>query len=288
MTDTQTLLKMCAFSDIAYSDGCYIKDCCNQQPESGDFKRSCIKNNVNKDSIFYFDASETGHTDAQVHIFKLNTGELVISCRGTESKSDVLTDLKAWKNNLYDIYYHKNYKNLKSKFGMPAIHAGFYDQYSSIRFIIYHKVYEYLLNEKINPTLIFVGHSLGGALATIGSVCIAVQFANRDDLKIKCYTYGSPRVGDKNFANIFNHFVKDSERIVNELDPVPMIPRMTGYKHVKGLKHMCQDNNKIGIFGFNKAYQRFNRFMFKVFKVLYYSETKDHSLSEYEKKINLC
>ena len=285
---TERLLKMCGFSDMAYCNGDYIDQCYGSTPcNDNDLVQSCIHKHI-KNKPFFFDAKETGHSDAQAYIFLTNDNELVISCRGTESRSDVLTDLKAWKNNLYDVYYHNNYCRFRNKFGVPTVHAGFYDQYNTIKFIIYHKIYNYLLTKPKNPKIVFTGHSLGGALATIGALCTAVQFSNRNDVEIKCYTYGSPRVGNSCFAKIFNKFVHESERIVNDLDPVPMIPRMTGYKHVKGLKHICNDDKGIGIFTFNKAYQKFNSFMFKIFKVIYYSKTEDHSLNEYERKLKVC
>lgn len=49
-------------------------------------------------------------------------------------------------------------------------------------------------------------------------------------------TAGSPRVGNAAFAKLFNSFVDTSIRIVNDLDPIPMVPpSFFGWRHVKGL-----------------------------------------------------
>lgn len=72
----------------------------------------------------------------------------------------------------------------------------------------------------------FTGHSLGGALATLGAARYTIE-------KGACglYTFGSPRVGDKTFASAFP--VKTAFRIINNKDLVPRIPpRALGYKHV--------------------------------------------------------
>ena len=72
------------------------------------------------------------------------------------------------------------------------------------------------------------------------------------------------------------------------MDPVPMIPRMTGYYHVKGLKHITEEDNKFKIFDYNKPYQKFNSWLFSLFKVIYFSSKANHSLSEYEERIKCC
>ena len=121
---------------------------------------------------------------------------------------------------------------------------------------------------------------------------MAVQFSNRKNLDVQCFTYGSPRVGNKAFVKIFDKFVGRSARIVNELDPVPMIPRLTGYYHVRGLQHITEEENdgekKYNLFDFTKPYEKFNSFLFGIFKVICYSSTDNHSLSEYEERLEAC
>ncbi|KAA0054145.1 putative feruloyl esterase A [Cucumis melo var. makuwa] len=46
------------------------------------------------------------------------------------------------------------------------------------------------------------------------------------------YNFGSPRVGNRQFAEIYNKKVKDSWRVVNHRDIIPTVPRLMGYCHV--------------------------------------------------------
>ncbi|KAK9146324.1 hypothetical protein Sjap_006227 [Stephania japonica] len=49
---------------------------------------------------------------------------------------------------------------------------------------------------------------------------------------VTMYNFGSPRVGNKRFVEIYNKKVKDSWRIVNHRDIIPTVPRLMGYFHV--------------------------------------------------------
>ena len=227
MTDS---IFICSIAQMSYYDKEYVEKCFAGK----------IVNNMELDkkllcTPFFFDASETGYCDAQVYICYTQKNELLITCRGTESLSDIVTDLKLWRDNLYDISYHNNFQSLKKTFGIPKIHTGFYEQYHTIKYIIHQKISLYLLENK-DPVIIFTGHSLGGALATIGAACASIQFKHLN-LNIQCYTFGSPKVGNSNFVKIFDTFVTKSIRFVNNMDPVPMMPYF-GYVHVKGLTHL--------------------------------------------------
>ena len=79
---------------------------------------------------------------------------------------------------------------------------------------------------------IFVtGHSLGGALATLGAAYLSGWGL------AACYTFGAPRVGNKEFSSSLQTPIY---RVVNPLDTVPHIPTpLRGYRHAgvrKGLR----------------------------------------------------
>ncbi|KAK5978860.1 Triacylglycerol lipase, partial [Trichostrongylus colubriformis] len=71
--------------------------------------------------------------------------------------------------------------------------------------------------------IVFTGHSLGGALATLAAARTAKQGLRANE-KITVYTYGEPRVGDALFATNYDSMIKDSYRVVFRRDIVPHLP----------------------------------------------------------------
>lgn len=65
------------------------------------------------------------------------------------------------------------------------------------------------------------GHSLGGALATLLTVDVALTTGYRTPV---AYTFASPRAGDHLLSASFNAFVPESYRIYNRCDLVPNLP----------------------------------------------------------------
>lgn len=81
-----------------------------------------------------------------------------------------------------------------------------------------------------------IGHSLGGALATISSIYLPLHLPA--DTVFKTITYGSPRVGNQAFVDYINAR-RDVSRVVNRADIVPIVPgRFLGFAHVNGEKHI--------------------------------------------------
>ncbi|KNC81501.1 hypothetical protein, variant [Sphaeroforma arctica JP610] len=86
------------------------------------------------------------------------------------------------------------------------------------------------------PHVFITGHSLGGSLATLFALDCAIRFP---ELKSTVYTFGSPRVGNKNFAAYYDEKVPHTFRLVNDGDVVTGVPKFKGpsflnitYKHV--------------------------------------------------------
>lgn len=89
-------------------------------------------------------------------------------------------------------------------------------------------------------TIWFTGHSLGAALATLA----ASRYGNLRGL----YTYGSPRVGDRDFKN---EFPIKTYRFKNHRDLVTRVPPPILYDHVGELKYidsqgLIRDNSSPG------------------------------------------
>jgi triacylglycerol lipase len=102
-----------------------------------------------------------------------------------------------------------------------AVHCGFLEAFTRCR-----KEIEATLDAAVRPPLALyvTGHSLGGALGQLASAAL-----NRDNL-VACYTFGSPRVGTRDFAQ---QVKCPNYRIVNNWDLVPGVPLpwFRGYRH---------------------------------------------------------
>ena len=85
-------------------------------------------------------------------------------------------------------------------------------------------------------SLTICGHSLGGALATLLALDVAVNTVNRDfNFPPTVYTYASPRTGDDSFVALYNQAVPNTIRVANRVDLVPKLPLPPLYEHVLGL-----------------------------------------------------
>jgi Lipase (class 3) len=73
------------------------------------------------------------------------------------------------------------------------------------------------------------GHSLGGALATLLGLDVAVNTIFKNPT---VYTYASPRTGDSAFTAFYDHMVPNTIRVANRMDLVPKLPMPPLYDHV--------------------------------------------------------
>ncbi len=101
--------------------------------------------------------------------------------------------------------------------GLP-VHGGFQRTFESFESVIH----EYFRQNRSNPSTIhIVGHSLGGALATLAADSLSERGQN-----VKLYTFGSPRVGTMSFSDNLAGKLDASNmfRVSNQSDPVTMVP----------------------------------------------------------------
>lgn len=82
-----------------------------------------------------------------------------------------------------------------------------------------------------------VGHSLGGAIATLDSLYFKLNLPST--ISIKAVTYGLPRVGNQAFADLIDSKITDFSHVTNLKDLVPILPgRFLGFVHPSGEKHI--------------------------------------------------
>ncbi|XP_050216968.1 uncharacterized protein LOC126667886 [Mercurialis annua] len=179
---------------------------------------------------------DNSSTDTQVAIWRDPARKrLVVAFRGTEQSKwkDLLTDLMLAPTGL-------NPERLGGDFKQEVqVHSGFLSAYDSVRVriisIIKHAIgYSDNGAEPAVKWHVFVtGHSLGGALATLLALELSSsQLSKSAAISVSMYNFGSPRVGNRRFAELYNQNVKDTWRVVNHRDIIPTVPRLMGYCHV--------------------------------------------------------
>jgi len=77
-------------------------------------------------------------------------------------------------------------------------------------------------------TLTVTGHSLGGALASLLALDVALNSGTK---QLSVYTYASPKVGELLFQHTYNSVAPDTYRVYNRPDLVPTVPFFP-YVHV--------------------------------------------------------
>ncbi|WP_339800836.1 lipase family protein [uncultured Marinobacter sp.] len=131
-------------------------------------------------------------------------GHHVIAVRGTKANHDWLTNGNV---------------GLSASTNGSSVHAGFNKTFESIRPLL-----ERQLSPKVSrgPVLGIhcVGHSLGGALASLTADWVKQRYGKNVNL----YTFGAPRVGLNGYAGKSTFEVDNHFRCTHGADPVPYVP----------------------------------------------------------------
>jgi pimeloyl-ACP methyl ester carboxylesterase len=113
--------------------------------------------------------------------------------------------------------------------GGGRVHSGF----KAALDLVWRELSEQLSRLADGRSLWFTGHSLGAALATLA--------ARRFPSAASLYTFGSPRVGDQEFNDIYP---VRAYRVVNDKDMVAFLPPPFRYRHV-GMPVIIQGDGKV-------------------------------------------
>lgn len=165
-------------------------------------------------------AIEDKDTDAKAFVaFDKESGDIIITGQGTTTLRDWSIDFQFWRTS---VDYLEGTK----------VHAGFMKQYNAIRDEMHSSIKDIMtLNEC--SRIICCGHSLFGAVSTVAALDCALLY----DLPVHCVSFGSPRVGARDFVKLFNNSVDISYRCVRYKDPVTFTPLPIRFKHVRGGTH---------------------------------------------------
>ena len=138
-----------------------------------------------------------------------------ISIRGS-------SDINNWISNIETrIIYPYFDKNI-------GVHNGLYHEY-----LLYKDhLISYVKGLDDNYSLIITGHSSGGALAALLTYDLVTEghflYSN-----INLYTFGSPRIGNKDFVKSFISFDIPYNRVTYKKDIVPHLPQeLFGFVHI--------------------------------------------------------
>ncbi|HOW35677.1 MAG TPA: lipase family protein [Candidatus Omnitrophota bacterium] len=194
-------------SDFNLTDAFYLSKISELVYEDLDKIEDVLKEEYGLSKYKPFEVKET---DTQAFLAS-NEDILVLAFRGTTSWADWMT----------------NFKIVMVSSSVGKVHSGFARSLNSI----WDDVNDSILSGKDrNQTLWVAGHSLGGALATL-----AVDRLTEENSEIVdgLYTFGQPRVGDKQFADNFDRKMKrHAFRLVDDEDIVTKIPIPPGYRHI--------------------------------------------------------
>ena len=170
--------------------------------------RAAVLKNAGLREIEFFDEPQF---DTQASLIQ-GPGFHVVAFRGTIGTRDWLQDAKV----TFDPFDNG-----------ARVHHGFAQALDSVW-----KKLETALAKIVTPVF-FTGHSLGAALATLAGAKSAAH------LPLAVYAFGSPRVGDKNFARAYPARLY---RVVNNRDLVTIVPpESLGYEHAGELHYITSD-----------------------------------------------
>lgn len=104
------------------------------------------------------------------------------------------------------------------------VHSGFLCAYENVRqqvlAAIQHLTVEHPASGPRECRILFTGHSLGGSLAVLAALDVALNLAHVINANIELYSFGAPRVGNHAFAELYDAQVPSSFRIVNDGDMI--------------------------------------------------------------------
>lgn len=190
--------------------------------------KSSMVGTISTNSILDFHASQDIRRKADLSLEDSRDKKtIIISFRGSLVPKNFLYDLK---------FAMVDFQYPAAPFGVK-VHSGFWKVWKDVEAIIVDKVRSLIKeNEKRNPggswyDFLIVGHSLGGTTALFCGLMlrkIALEHGftiSPNDISVRIYTFGEPRVGNSIFANwVMSLDGLAVNRITYWNDPIPHLP----------------------------------------------------------------
>ncbi len=183
------------------------------------------------------------------NVYVLYNDSLVVAVfRGTQGQADLWSDAQVWKK----VYELVSIKKGKRENRIAKIHWGFYD--GSMAALTTAQVAEQLydcatrgLKKGKRRSVVFAGHSLGGALAMASAFILTDQNEGRF-LVDAIYTYGAPRVGGRTWKKRYHALIpkERTRRWYRGQDPVASVPKFTNWHRVGTPRYLKEYRIKKG------------------------------------------
>ncbi len=196
--------------------------------------------------------------------------DMIVACRGTEPKqwSDISADLSI--------------DRVKPLVGVGKVHVGF----KSYTDKLWDNIREHVVRGTASDKVLWVtGHSLGAAMATL--VARRCVMAEHLQTPMALFTYGCPRVGNKEYVSEFNDKLVH-HRWVNSGDIVTKVPLPPFFYHTGTMHHIGSD----GLISKNAEKKNKIKFLLKLVlgfgpallsKIM--GDAKDHSIQTYVQRL---
>lgn len=167
------------------------------------------------DKVEFFEVIRGKDIDTQ-GIVARSDDHIIAAFRGSESK------MSDWYTNLQAVTDPGPLSG--------CVHEGFQDAFQAATYQIGNVIAQLRDN---NQKVWITGHSLGGALSVLLAATLLEPKGMAYIPLAGVYTFGSPRVGNKKFASVFNRRMPVvNYRVVNLRDVVPHLPPEHLFSHV--------------------------------------------------------
>jgi triacylglycerol lipase len=213
-------------SEAAYTDYMHSSDPTYTPPslQDGETSYDYLQRFTGFDDVIWGDGDEERY--GLIYQSSTESSTYLIAFRGTSSVYDMVLDLESGRKTSFQPYTAP--ANFPSDI---EIGDGFYKIYStknnSMPASMQQQIFTAINSLKIPATKILItGHSLGGALASIFTLDLAISLP-KSKIEITSITFASPRVGTANWQTIYNdtyHLLDKTIRIRNSYDLVPKVP----------------------------------------------------------------
>jgi hypothetical protein len=161
----------------------------------------------------------------------------ILTFPGTRDKTQLIFEIT--ESNL--VSYNNNNNNNNEEEKNIKIHSYFLEMYKKIEKNIFNSTTLKDISLHSDYQFIFIGHSLGGAIASIAAFnSIHEKYINNKNNPV-LITFGQPRTGNYYFSEKVMEYVPNIFRVVRNGDIVSLIPpriikdKLNGYSHFGGL-----------------------------------------------------